>query len=133
MATVAELAGTLLATLPPVEADGDDTRQARIAAGLLRVALDRNQALGRADEHTAVLSTRRRAGKVILLANDPALLDPAEAVERAQRDRDPHVVMRVKTTRCSPLRKFRMSVCRTCPTRQRLGQRAPATKGADRR
>ncbi|HET9897903.1 MAG TPA: NERD domain-containing protein [Streptosporangiaceae bacterium] len=83
VATVAELAGTLLATLPPAEAGGDESRQARIAAGLLRVALDRNQALGRADEHTAVLSTRRRAGKVILLANDPALLDPAEAVERA--------------------------------------------------
>ena len=55
---------------------------ARIAAGLLRVALDRNQALGRADDETAPLSSRRRGGKIVLLATDPALLDPAEAIGR---------------------------------------------------
>ena len=82
VATVAELAETVLPALPPVPAADDEARQARIAAGLLRVALDRNQALGRADEDATVLSVRRRAGKVILLANDPALLDPAEAVGR---------------------------------------------------
>ncbi len=83
VATVAELAETVLAALPPATAaDEDESQQARIAAGLLRVALDRNQALGRADEDTTALSVRRRAGKVILLATDPALLDPAEAVGR---------------------------------------------------
>ena len=82
VATVGELAETVLAALPPAPAAGDETRQGRIAAGLLRVALDRNQALGRADNDATVLSTRRRAGKVILLANNPALLDPAEAVGR---------------------------------------------------
>ena len=81
VATVGELSGAILAALPPAPAP-DDQEVARIAAGLLRVALDRNQALGRADDETAPLSSRRRGGKIILLATDPALLDPAEAIGR---------------------------------------------------
>jgi serine/threonine protein kinase len=81
VATVGELSGAILAALPPVTAP-DDQEVARIAAGLLRAALDRTQALGRADGETAPLSSRRRGGKIILLATDPALLDPAEAIGR---------------------------------------------------
>ena len=81
VATVGELSGAILAALPPAPAS-DDQQVARIAAGLLRVALDRNQALGRADDDAAVLSSRRRAGKIMLLATDPARLDPAEAIGR---------------------------------------------------
>ena len=81
VATVGELSGAILAALPPAPAP-DDHEVARIATGLLRVALDRTQALGRADDETAPLSSRRRGGKIILLATDPALLDPAEAIGR---------------------------------------------------
>jgi serine/threonine protein kinase len=81
VATVGELSGAILAALPPAPA-ADDQEVARIAVGLLRVALDRTQALGRADGETAPLSSRRRGGKIILLATDPALLDPAEAIGR---------------------------------------------------
>ena len=81
IATVGELSGAILAALPPAPAS-EDREVARIAAGLLRVALDRNQALGRAEDETAPLSSRRRGAKIILLATDPALLDPAEAIGR---------------------------------------------------
>jgi serine/threonine protein kinase len=81
VATVGELSGAILAALPPPAGLGEQ-EIARIAAGLLRVALDRNQALGRADDQTAMLSSRRKGGKIILLATDPALLDPAEAIGR---------------------------------------------------
>jgi serine/threonine protein kinase len=81
VATVDELSGAILAALPPAPAP-DDQEVARIAAGLLRVALDRTQALGRAEGETAPLSSRRRGGKIVLLATDSALLDPAEAIGR---------------------------------------------------
>ena len=82
VATVSELADAGLAAMPPaVGLSG--MAPTRIAAGLLRVALDRNQALGRADDDASVLTPRRRAGRIILLASDPELLDPAEALGRA--------------------------------------------------
>ena len=59
----------------------DDREVARVAAGLLRVALDRTQALGRADGEPR-WCPRGAGGKIILLATDPALLDPAEAIGR---------------------------------------------------
>jgi hypothetical protein len=55
---------------------------ARIAAGLLRLALDRTQALSRADAGDEQISARRRDGRIALLAADPARLDPAEALGR---------------------------------------------------
>ena len=82
VATIGELSGAVLAALPPASDGADSGAPARVAAGLLRVALDRNQALGRADEDASVLASRRRGGKIILLASDPGLLDPAEAVGR---------------------------------------------------
>jgi serine/threonine protein kinase len=83
VSTVDELAGAILATLPPADAATGAELPARIAAGLLRLALDRAQALSRADAGEQQLATRRRGGRIALLAASPALLDPAEALGRA--------------------------------------------------
>ena len=86
VATVDELAGAVLAALPPRLARPDSVPPARIAAGLLRLALDRAQALSRADAGEEQIATRRRDGRIALLATDPALLDPAEALGRTADD-----------------------------------------------
>jgi serine/threonine protein kinase len=80
VATIAELAEVVLAAMPP---PATATGSARIAAGLLRLALDRAQALTRADAGEAPIITRRRDGRISLLASDPAFLDPAEALGAA--------------------------------------------------
>ena len=82
VATVDELAGAVLAALPPSAGTPDSVPPARIAAGLLRLALDRAQALNRADAGDEQIAARRRDGRIALLATDPALLDPAEALGR---------------------------------------------------
>lgn len=82
VATIRQLADAVLAALPPAADEPDGVRPNRIATGLLRVAMDRIQALGRADEDAPVLSTRRRGGRIILIASDQALLDPAEELGR---------------------------------------------------
>ena len=69
--------------MPPADAGADAAPPARIGAGLLRLALDRAQALNRADAGEEQVSVRRRDGRIVLLAADPALLDPAEALGRA--------------------------------------------------
>lgn len=88
VATVDELSAAVLAALPPTGSDEltSDAPVARIAAGLLRLALDRARALDRADAQPDPLSTRRRNGRIALLATDPALLDAAEALGRAADD-----------------------------------------------
>ena len=80
VATIDELAGAVLAALPP--AVGSPAAAARIAAGLLRLALDRAEALSRADAGDERFVPRRRGGRIALLAADPSLLDPAEALGR---------------------------------------------------
>jgi hypothetical protein len=82
VATVEELAGDLLAQLSP-SADGQ--RPERMAAGLVRVALERVDALARADgldPDQPRLVTRRRGGRVALLATEPLLFDAAVAAAR---------------------------------------------------
>jgi hypothetical protein len=81
VATADELADAGLAAMPPAT-DIPIGQVRRIAAGLVRVALDRNQALGRAGYEGSTLMPRRRSGRIILLAADPTLLDPAEALGR---------------------------------------------------
>jgi hypothetical protein len=76
--TVDELAGAVLAALPPTP--GDQAVVTRVAAGLLRLALERAQALSRADAGDEQFVPRRRGGRIVLLASDAALLDPAEAL-----------------------------------------------------
>ena len=70
----------------PSAAERGPGSTARIAAGLLRLALDRAQALRRAEAGEEQLATRRRDGRIALLATDAALLDPAEALGRAADD-----------------------------------------------
>ena len=82
IATVDELAGAVLAALPPAADTTEPVSPARIAAGLLRLGLDRAHALSRADAGGEQLSTRRRDGRIALLASDPGLLDPAEVLGR---------------------------------------------------
>ena len=81
VATVAEVTGAILAALAPAGTDGAHDAS-RVAGGLLRVALDRVRALSQADEDATALATRRRGGKIALLAIGPELLDPAEALGR---------------------------------------------------
>ncbi|HEV2377801.1 MAG TPA: BREX system serine/threonine kinase PglW [Streptosporangiaceae bacterium] len=83
VATVDELVGAVLAAMPPVESVMGSVPPSRLAAGLLRLALDRAQALIRADADEDRIVTRRRDGRIALLATDAALLDPAEAIGRA--------------------------------------------------
>jgi hypothetical protein len=103
VATVAELAEAVLAALPQPnptrwageagdpdrDPDERDTVQPagleRIAAGLVRLALDRSESMERVAA-TASLSRRRRGGRVALLARNPALLDAAEAIGRRADD-----------------------------------------------
>jgi hypothetical protein len=80
VATVEELAASVLSALPPAAEVPGVTSPARIAAGLLRLALERAQALSRADAGDEPLIRRRREGRIALLATDPSLLDPAEAL-----------------------------------------------------
>jgi serine/threonine protein kinase len=80
IATVEELAGAVLTAMPPPAADAGEASPARVAAGLLRLALDRAHALDRADAGETPILTRRRDGRIALLATDPVLLDPAEAL-----------------------------------------------------
>ena len=86
VATVDELASTVRAAMPPPDTTSEAAPPARISAGLLRLALDRAQALSRADAGDEQVSTRRRGGRIVLLAADPALLDPAEALGRTADD-----------------------------------------------
>jgi hypothetical protein len=80
VATVDELAGAVLTGMPPSATDTGEASPARVAAGLLRLALDRAHALDRADAGEAPIITRRRDGRIALFATDPVLLDPAEAL-----------------------------------------------------
>ena len=82
VATVDELAGAVLAAMPPPANSSGAVPPARIAAGLLRLALDRAQALNRADAGGEQVVTRRRDGRIALLATDTGLLDPAEGLGR---------------------------------------------------
>ena len=85
VATVAELTSAILAALAPAQPEATESAD-RLAAGLLRVALDRARALSQADEDAAALAVRRRGGKIALLATGPELLDPAEALGRKADD-----------------------------------------------
>jgi serine/threonine protein kinase len=79
VATVDELAGAVLAAMP--SEDGGAASD-RLAAGLLRVVLDRLDALQRADADDAGLVGRRRQGRLMFVATDPELVELAEALGR---------------------------------------------------
>lgn len=83
VATVDELTRAVLAALPPSQTTPDGPDPERVAAGLLRVAYDRGHELDRADADDAPLATRRRAGRIALVATEPVLLDAADALGQA--------------------------------------------------
>jgi serine/threonine protein kinase len=86
IAAVGGLVQSVLAVMPPAVGADDGPAVDRVAAGLLRIALDRVQQLLRADGDAREFFSRRRDGRIVLLAADQALLDPAEALGRAADD-----------------------------------------------
>jgi serine/threonine protein kinase len=81
VATAAELSSAVLAAMAPGESGA--TPAGRIGAGLLRVALDRLSVLERAHRDAEPLNTRRRDGRIAILATEPSLLDAADALGAA--------------------------------------------------
>lgn len=80
VATVDELVRFLIQEMAPLgtaahSAEGDEHR---LVAGLLRLATDRIRQLVRAETGDVPLHTRRRGGRVVLIATVPGLLDVAE-------------------------------------------------------
>ncbi|MET3708869.1 serine/threonine protein kinase [Arthrobacter sp. UYEF6] len=79
-ATIDELAMEVLAqTTVESERTGENER---IARGLLRIVVDRQRALKRADSNDEPLELRRRDGNAMLLARETPLLDAAERLGR---------------------------------------------------
>ncbi|MCE7001661.1 BREX system serine/threonine kinase PglW [Kibdelosporangium philippinense] len=78
VATIKTLTDEILATLPDVPPSQRDQAR-RVAAGLLRLALDRYVEFEQAESH-APLAKRRHGGRLALVATHPALLDAADAV-----------------------------------------------------
>lgn len=62
--------------------DPEEHRDDRVAAGLLRIAVERLRELARAEEDVVQLTTRRRDGVLTLMAAQPELLDIAELAGR---------------------------------------------------
>ncbi len=85
VATVDELTRAVLAALPPSPTT-DGPAPERVAAGLLRVAYDRAHELDRADADEAPLATRRRGGRIAVVATEPTLLDAADALGKTVDD-----------------------------------------------
>lgn len=77
VASTRTLTGEILAALPDLPAESAE-RGERVAAGLLRLALDRYHEHVLA-ENEEPLAKRRRSGRLALLAKDTVLLDAAEA------------------------------------------------------
>jgi serine/threonine protein kinase len=80
VATVGELTDVVRAVL--AEPGGDDRQTTRVAAGLLRLTLDRLGELDRADALDEPVLRRRRDGRLVVLAKRPDLITAAEAVGR---------------------------------------------------
>ncbi|MFJ4030034.1 hypothetical protein ACIPWF_22065 [Paenarthrobacter sp. NPDC089989] len=79
-ATVDELAAEVL-TQTTVESERTGENE-RIAQGLLRIVIDRQRALKRADVNDEPLELRRREGNALLIASEAPLLDVAERLGR---------------------------------------------------
>lgn len=77
VATVQTLTSEILAALPELPRHAIE-RDERVAAGLLRLALDRYNEHERAETEER-LAKRRHGGRLALLAREPLLLDAAEA------------------------------------------------------
>jgi len=82
VATAEELSSAVLAALAPAGSAATPP-PGRVAAGLLRLTLDRSSVLERAHAEAEPFSTRRRDGRIAVVAIDPALVDAAEALGAA--------------------------------------------------
>lgn len=84
VATVDELTEALLQTMTPRGLSYSEAEQGenRLARGLLRIVIDRQRALVRAEAEDEAWHTRRRGGQMSLVATDPTLLDIAESLGR---------------------------------------------------
>ncbi|GAA4873532.1 BREX system serine/threonine kinase PglW [Serinicoccus chungangensis] len=84
VATVEELTRTLLERMTPrgMAYSRAEREEHRIARGLLRVVVDRQRALVRAQDEDEAWHTRRRDGRMSLIATDAVLIDMAEALGR---------------------------------------------------
>lgn len=80
VATIAELTDAVLAETA-TESQRTE-RSARMAQGLLRIVVDRQRALKRADAGGEPLELRRRDGRAVLIARETMLLDFAERLGR---------------------------------------------------
>ncbi|BAK35877.1 hypothetical protein MLP_28630 [Microlunatus phosphovorus NM-1] len=92
VATADELTRHLLALMVTDPAN-EPSDSERIAAGVLRIAVDRRRALSRADERTVEYVVRRRDPSPLLVAREASLLDLAgqlgEEADRLLRDASP--------------------------------------------
>ncbi|MFT4164428.1 MAG: BREX system serine/threonine kinase PglW [Microlunatus sp.] len=85
VATVTELASHLLSSMV-TDAETEPSDQDRIAAGVVRIVVDRRRALARADDQTSEYAIRRRNPLPVMIARDTALLDLADELG-AEADR----------------------------------------------
>lgn len=82
VATVDELAGAVLDELAPTPVRDDEREESRLAAGILRIVLDRERALARAGDDVVPLALRRQQGRPALVATRAELLDLADHLGR---------------------------------------------------
>nr|BFF06752.1 hypothetical protein GCM10023233_17210 [Brevibacterium otitidis] len=84
VATVDELTDALLQTMTPhgMPYSRAEREEHRLVRGLLRVVVDRQRALVRAEAEDEAWQTRRREGRMRLVATDAALIDLAESLGR---------------------------------------------------
>lgn len=84
VATVDELTDALLQTMTPhgMPYSRAEREEHRLVRGLLRVVVDRQRALVRAEAEDEAWHTRRRGGHMSLVATDAALIDVAESLGR---------------------------------------------------
>lgn len=84
VATIEELTAHLLAEMAPrgIPAHAAERDEQRLVQGVLRAVLDRQRALARAEAGMETLHTRRRDGRMSLVASDPALIEAAEMLGR---------------------------------------------------
>lgn len=84
VAAIEELVAWLLAVMTPnrVTSSPSEGKEARLVEGLLRIVLDRQRALVRAEAEDEAWHTRRRDGQMLLMASESRLLEVAEALGR---------------------------------------------------
>ena len=81
IATADELVASLLPAMVS-DAAADDAQETRLAAGLVRLVVDRQRAVVRGANEGVEYGTRRREGRPVLIGSDPTVLDAVEGLGR---------------------------------------------------